>query len=87
MSEYVESGLEELLPVLEQLVLSKLFERSEIAKIVARCRSLEYAIQKRVKRPEDFGAYAKYLSDLYDLIHARRLRMDIWAAKEEVTKG
>lgn len=52
--------------------------------IVGRCRSLEYALQKRVKRAEDFGAYAQYLVQLQQLIHARRKRLDSWERKTEV---
>ena len=52
-----------------------------------RCRSLEYALQKRLKRPDDFAAYAAYLNDLYDLLNERRKRLDLWDKKAEVRRA
>ncbi|NXM27099.1 UTP6 protein, partial [Oxyruncus cristatus] len=84
MAERVEQRLEDRVPELEQLERVGLFSRTEIRAVLRKASALEYKIQRRALRKEDFINYIQYEINLLELIKKRRARIGYSFKKEEI---
>ncbi|NXR10810.1 UTP6 protein, partial [Semnornis frantzii] len=84
MAERIEQRLEDRVPELEQLERVGLFTHKEIKAILRKASALEYKIQRRALRKEDFINYIQYEINLLELIKKRRARIGYSFKKEEI---
>ncbi|XP_027547674.1 U3 small nucleolar RNA-associated protein 6 homolog [Neopelma chrysocephalum] len=84
MAERIEQRLEDRVPELEQLERVGLFTRAEIRAVLRKASALEYKIQRRALRKEDFINYIQYEVNLLELIKKRRARIGYSFKKEEI---
>ncbi|POI35413.1 hypothetical protein CIB84_000832 [Bambusicola thoracicus] len=84
MAERVEQRLEDRVPELEQLERVGLFTHEEIRAVLKKATALEYKIQRRALRKEDFINYIQYDINLLELIKKRRARTGYSFKKEEI---
>ncbi|NXN15535.1 UTP6 protein, partial [Indicator maculatus] len=84
MAERVEQRVEDRVPELEQLERVGLFTREEIRAILRKVSALEYKIQRRALRKEDFVNYIQYEINLLELIRKRRARIGYSFKKDEI---
>ncbi|NXV24916.1 UTP6 protein, partial [Cepphus grylle] len=84
MAERIEQRLEDRIPELEQLERVGLFTRKEIKAVLRRASALEYKIQRRALRKEDFINYIQYEINLLELIKKRRARTGYSFKKNEI---
>ncbi|XP_054249801.1 U3 small nucleolar RNA-associated protein 6 homolog [Indicator indicator] len=84
MAERVEQRVEDRVPELEQLERVGLFTRKEIRAILRKVSALEYKIQRRALRKEDFVNYIQYEINLLELIRKRRARIGYSFKKDEI---
>ncbi|NP_001006207.3 U3 small nucleolar RNA-associated protein 6 homolog [Gallus gallus] len=84
MAERVEQRLEDRVPELEQLGRVGLFTHEEIRAVLKKATALEYKIQRRALRKEDFINYIQYEINLLELIKKRRARTGYSFKKEEI---
>ncbi|NXP81065.1 UTP6 protein, partial [Ramphastos sulfuratus] len=84
MAERIEQRLEDRVPELEQLERVGLFTHKEIRAILRKASALEYKIQRRALRKEDFINYIQYEINLLELIKKRRARIGYSFKKEEI---
>ncbi|NXG53659.1 UTP6 protein, partial [Psilopogon haemacephalus] len=84
MAERIEQRLEDRVPELEQLERVGLFTHKEIKAILRKASALEYKIQRRTLRKEDFINYIQYEINLLELIKKRRARVGYSFKKEEI---
>ncbi|NXW39131.1 UTP6 protein, partial [Phaetusa simplex] len=84
MAERIEQRLEDRVPELEQLERVGLFTRKEIKAVLRRASALEYKIQRRALRKEDFINYIQYEINLLELIKKRRARTGYSFKKDEI---
>ncbi|NXX48393.1 UTP6 protein, partial [Tricholaema leucomelas] len=84
MAERVEQRLEDRVPELEHLERVGLFTHKEIKAILRKASALEYKIQRRALRKEDFINYIQYEINLLELIKKRRARIGYSFKKEEI---
>ncbi|KAM9371151.1 U3 small nucleolar RNA-associated protein 6 homolog [Phaethornis superciliosus] len=84
MAERVEQRLEDRIPELEQLERVGLFTRKEIRAVLKKASALEYKIQRRALRKEDFINYIQYEINLLELIKKRRARTGYSFKKDEI---
>ncbi|XP_074016121.1 U3 small nucleolar RNA-associated protein 6 homolog isoform X2 [Numenius arquata] len=84
MAERIEQRLEDRVPELEQLERVGLFTRKEIKAVLKRASALEYKIQRRALRKEDFINYIQYEINLLELIKKRRARIGYSFKKDEI---
>ncbi|NXK33089.1 UTP6 protein, partial [Piprites chloris] len=84
MAERTEQRLEDRVPELEQLERVGLFSRAEIRAVLRKASALEYKIQRRALRKEDFINYIQYEINLLELIKKRRARIGYSFKKEEI---
>ncbi|XP_044586334.1 U3 small nucleolar RNA-associated protein 6 homolog [Cotesia glomerata] len=77
MAEFVEKGCEEMIPELEQMKRIKLFDDSEIRKIIKNLKDHEYKIGRLIKSKDDFLSYFSYLMVVLNLVKQRRLKLGI----------
>uniref|UniRef100_A0A669PW69 UTP6 small subunit processome component n=1 Tax=Phasianus colchicus TaxID=9054 RepID=A0A669PW69_PHACC len=84
MAERVEQRLEDRVPELEQLERVGLFTHEEIRAVLKKATALEYKIQRRALRKEDFINYIQYEINLLELIKKRRARTGYSFKKEEI---
>ncbi|NWV47650.1 UTP6 protein, partial [Daphoenositta chrysoptera] len=84
MAERVEQRLEDRIPELEQLERVGLFTRKEIRAVLRKASALEYKIQRRALRKEDFINYIQYEVNLLELIKKRRARIGYSFKKDEI---
>ncbi|XP_064006600.1 U3 small nucleolar RNA-associated protein 6 homolog [Pogoniulus pusillus] len=84
MAERIEQRLEDRVPELEQLERVGLFTHKEIKAILRKASALEYKIQRRALRKEDFVNYIQYDINLLELIKKRRARIGYSFKKEEI---
>ncbi|NXM68317.1 UTP6 protein, partial [Serilophus lunatus] len=84
MAERIEQRLEDRVPELEQLERVGLFTRREIRAVLRKASALEYKIQRRALRKEDFINYIQYEINLLELIKKRRARIGYSFKKEEI---
>ncbi|XP_061233313.1 U3 small nucleolar RNA-associated protein 6 homolog [Neopsephotus bourkii] len=84
MAERVEQRLEDRIPELEQLERVGLFTRKEIRAVLRKASALEYKIQRRALRKEDFVNYIQYEVNLLELIKKRRARIGYPFKKDEI---
>ncbi|NXF75808.1 UTP6 protein, partial [Sclerurus mexicanus] len=84
MAERIEQRLEDRLPELEQLERVGLFSRGEIRAVLRKASALEYKIQRRALRKEDFINYIQYEINLLELIKKRRARIGYSFKKDEI---
>ncbi|XP_068007139.1 U3 small nucleolar RNA-associated protein 6 homolog [Melanerpes formicivorus] len=84
MAERVEQRVEDRVPELEQLERVGLFTRKEIRAILRKASALEYKIQRRALRKEDFINYIQYEINLLELIRKRRARIGYSFKKDEI---
>ncbi|OXB77037.1 UNVERIFIED_CONTAM: hypothetical protein H355_014859 [Colinus virginianus] len=84
MAERVEQRLEDRVPELEQLERVGLFTHEEIRAVLKKATALEYKIQRRALRKEDFISYIQYEINLLELIKKRRARTGYSFKKEEI---
>ncbi|NXM40168.1 UTP6 protein, partial [Gymnorhina tibicen] len=84
MAERVEQRLEDRVPELEQLERVGLFTRKEIRAVLRKASALEYKIQRRALRKEDFINYIQYEVNLLELIKKRRARIGYSFKKDEI---
>ncbi|KFQ68686.1 U3 small nucleolar RNA-associated protein 6, partial [Phaethon lepturus] len=71
-------------PELEQLERVGLFTRREIRAVLRKASALEYKIQRRALRKEDFINYIQYEINLLELIKKRRARIGYSYKKDEI---
>ncbi|NXL93096.1 UTP6 protein, partial [Alectura lathami] len=69
---------------LEQLERVGLFSRKEIRAVLKKASALEYKIQRRALRKEDFINYIQYEINLLELIKKRRARIGYSFKKDEI---
>ncbi|NXG17852.1 UTP6 protein, partial [Grallaria varia] len=84
MAERVEQRLEDRIPELQQLERVGLFTRREIRAVLRKASALEYKIQRRALRKEDFINYIQYEINLLELIKKRRARIGYSFKKDEI---
>ncbi|NXT46260.1 UTP6 protein, partial [Pluvianellus socialis] len=84
MAERIEQRLEDRVPELEQLERVGLFTRKEVRAVLRRASALEYKIQRRALRKEDFINYIQYEINLLELIKKRRARIGYSFKKDEI---
>ncbi|XP_040386768.1 U3 small nucleolar RNA-associated protein 6 homolog [Cygnus olor] len=84
MAERIEQRLEDRIPELEQLERVGLFTPKEIRAVLRKASALEYKIQRRALRKEDFVNYIQYEINLLELIKRRRARIGYSFKKEEI---
>ncbi|XP_041265486.1 U3 small nucleolar RNA-associated protein 6 homolog [Onychostruthus taczanowskii] len=84
MAERIEQRLEDRIPELEQLERVGLFTRKEIRAVLRKASALEYKIQRRALRKEDFINYIQYEVNLLELIKKRRARIGYSFKKDEI---
>ncbi|KAF4801929.1 hypothetical protein TURU_030192 [Turdus rufiventris] len=84
MAERVEQRLEDRIPELEQLERVGLFTHKEIRAVLRKASALEYKIQRRALRKEDFINYIQYEVNLLELIKKRRARIGYSFKKDEI---
>uniref|UniRef100_A0A8C2UGJ0 UTP6 small subunit processome component n=1 Tax=Coturnix japonica TaxID=93934 RepID=A0A8C2UGJ0_COTJA len=84
MAERVEQRLEDRVPELEQLERVGLFTHEEIRAVLKKATALEYKIQRRALRKEDFINYIQYEINLLELIKKRRARTGYSFKKDEI---
>ncbi|NXV73724.1 UTP6 protein, partial [Atlantisia rogersi] len=84
MAERIEQRLEDRVPELEQLERVGLFTRREIRAVLRKASALEYKIQRRALRKEDFISYIQYEINLLELIRKRRARVGYSFKKDEI---
>uniref|UniRef100_A0A8C6IN80 UTP6 protein n=1 Tax=Melopsittacus undulatus TaxID=13146 RepID=A0A8C6IN80_MELUD len=84
MAERVEQRLEDRIPELEQLERVGLFTRKEVRAVLRKASALEYKIQRRALRKEDFITYIQYEVNLLELIKKRRARIGYSFKKDEI---
>ncbi|XP_054026846.1 U3 small nucleolar RNA-associated protein 6 homolog [Dryobates pubescens] len=84
MAERVEQRVEDRVPELEQLERVGLFTRKEIRAVLRKVSALEYKIQRRALRKEDFINYIQYEINLLELIRKRRARIGYSFKKDEI---
>uniref|UniRef100_A0A8B9ZZY3 UTP6 small subunit processome component n=1 Tax=Anas zonorhyncha TaxID=75864 RepID=A0A8B9ZZY3_9AVES len=84
MAERIEQRLEDRIPELEQLERVGLFTPKEIRAVLKKASALEYKIQRRALRKEDFVSYIQYEINLLELIKKRRARIGYSFKKEEI---
>ncbi|NXS03025.1 UTP6 protein, partial [Oxylabes madagascariensis] len=84
MAERIEQRLEDRIPELEQLERVGLFTRKEIRAVLRKASALEYKIQRRALRKEDFINYIQYEVNLLELIKKRRARTGYSFKKDEI---
>ncbi|XP_005526752.1 PREDICTED: U3 small nucleolar RNA-associated protein 6 homolog [Pseudopodoces humilis] len=84
MAERIEQRLEDRIPELEQLERVGLFTRKEIRAVLRKATALEYKIQRRALRKEDFINYIQYEVNLLELIKKRRARIGYSFKKDEI---
>ncbi|KAM6377133.1 U3 small nucleolar RNA-associated protein 6 homolog isoform 1-T1 [Pluvialis apricaria] len=84
MAERIEQRLEDRVPELEQLERVGLFTRKEIRAVLRRASALEYKIQRRALRKQDFINYIQYEINLLELIKKRRARIGYSFKKDEI---
>uniref|UniRef100_A0A8B9IEE8 UTP6 small subunit processome component n=1 Tax=Anser cygnoides TaxID=8845 RepID=A0A8B9IEE8_ANSCY len=84
MAERIEQRLEDRIPELEQLERVGLFTPKEIRAVLRKASALEYKIQRRALRKEDFVNYIQYEINLLELIKKRRARIGYSFKKEEI---
>ncbi|XP_074778321.1 U3 small nucleolar RNA-associated protein 6 homolog isoform X2 [Athene noctua] len=84
MAERVEQRLEDRVPELEQLERVGLFTRRETRAVLRKASALEYKIQRRALRKEDFINYIQYEINLLELIKKRRARIGYSFKKDEI---
>ncbi|XP_075575752.1 U3 small nucleolar RNA-associated protein 6 homolog isoform X2 [Pelecanus crispus] len=84
MAERIEQRLEDRVPELEQLERVGLFTRREIRAVLRKASALEYKIQRRALRKEDFINYIQYEINLLELIKKRRARIGYSFKKDEI---
>ncbi|XP_062447816.1 U3 small nucleolar RNA-associated protein 6 homolog [Rhea pennata] len=84
MAERIEQRLEDRVPELEQLERVGLFTRREIRAVLRKASALEYKIQRRALRKEDFISYIQYEINLLELIKKRRARIGYSFKKDEI---
>ncbi|NWH64187.1 UTP6 protein, partial [Geococcyx californianus] len=84
MAERIEQRLEDRVPELEQLERVGLFTRKEIKAVLRKASALEYKIQRRALRKEDFITYIQYEINLLELIKKRRARIGYSFKKDEI---
>ncbi|NXG65481.1 UTP6 protein, partial [Hemiprocne comata] len=84
MAERIEQRLEDRVPELEQLERVGLFTRKEIRAVLRKASALEYKIQRRALRKEDFINYIQYEINLLELIKKRRARIGYSFKKDEI---
>ncbi|NXK95929.1 UTP6 protein, partial [Formicarius rufipectus] len=84
MAERVEQRLEDRIPELEQLERVGLFTRAETRAVFRKASALEYKIQRRALRKEDFIKYIQYEINLLELIKKRRARIGYSFKKDEI---
>ncbi|NXC10377.1 UTP6 protein, partial [Orthonyx spaldingii] len=84
MAERIEQRLEDRVPELEQLERVGLFTRKEIRAVLRKASALEYKIQRRALRKEDFINYIQYEVNLLELIKKRRARIGYSFKKDEI---
>ncbi|VDN41275.1 unnamed protein product [Gongylonema pulchrum] len=87
MAEFVEEGIEGLLPAFEALRDVQLLSPAELELLPKRCVAYEYRIQRGNKDVESFRAYVEYLKVLIKLIRLRRKRMKFQRTKENEIEG
>ncbi|XP_008635808.1 PREDICTED: U3 small nucleolar RNA-associated protein 6 homolog [Corvus brachyrhynchos] len=80
----IEQRLEDRVPELEQLERVGLFTRKEIRAVLRKASALEYKIQRRALRKEDFINYIQYEVNLLELIKKRRARIGYPFKKDEI---
>ncbi|NWS30565.1 UTP6 protein, partial [Polioptila caerulea] len=83
-AERIEQRLEDRIPELEQLERVGLFTRKEIRAVLRKASALEYKIQRRALRKEDFINYIQYEVNLLELIKKRRARIGYSFKKDEI---
>ncbi|NXU84031.1 UTP6 protein, partial [Xiphorhynchus elegans] len=84
MAERIEQRLEDRLPELEQLERVGLLSRAEMRAVLRKASALEYKIQRRALRKEDFINYIQYEINLLELIKKRRERIGYSFKKDEI---
>nr|XP_012433902.4 U3 small nucleolar RNA-associated protein 6 homolog [Taeniopygia guttata] len=84
MAERIEQRLEDRIPELEQLERVGLFTHKEIRAVLRKASALEYKIQRRALRKEDFINYIQYEVNLLELIKKRRARIGYSFKKDEI---
>ncbi|RLV99258.1 hypothetical protein DV515_00009862 [Chloebia gouldiae] len=84
MAERIEQRLEDRIPELEQLERVGLFTHREIRAVLRKASALEYKIQRRALRKEDFISYIQYEINLLELIKKRRARIGYSFKKDEI---
>uniref|UniRef100_A0A8D0BPT6 UTP6 small subunit processome component n=1 Tax=Salvator merianae TaxID=96440 RepID=A0A8D0BPT6_SALMN len=84
MAERIEQRIEDRIPELEQLERVGLFTRKEIKSVIKKTTALEYKIQRRALRKEDFISYIQYEINLLELIKKRRSRIGYSFKKDEI---
>ncbi|NXY85282.1 UTP6 protein, partial [Alcedo cyanopectus] len=84
MAERIEQRLEDRVPELEQLERVGLFTRQEVRAVLRKASALEYKIQRRALRKEDFIKYIQYEINLLELIRKRRARIGYSFKKDEI---
>ncbi|XP_053850346.1 U3 small nucleolar RNA-associated protein 6 homolog [Vidua macroura] len=84
MAERIEQRLEDRIPELEQLERVGLFTHKEIRAVLRKASALEYKIQRRALRKEDFINYIQYEVNLLELIKKRRARTGYSFKKDEI---
>ncbi|NWH79398.1 UTP6 protein, partial [Piaya cayana] len=84
MAERTEQRLEDRVPELQQLERVGLFTHKEIKAVLRKASALEYKIQRRALRKEDFITYIQYEINLLELIKKRRARIGYSFKKDEI---
>lgn len=84
MAEFVEKRCEDMIPQMEQMERTKLFEKNEVKEIAKKRKEFEYKIQRHQKNKEDFLRYIQYEMDLLKLVKERRKKLQINAKKNDI---
>ncbi|CAI8030291.1 U3 small nucleolar RNA-associated protein 6 homolog [Geodia barretti] len=87
MAEVVHRNLELMLPELEELERSGIFSPQEIKEIVRRRRGMEYKLQRRPVRREDFLRAITYELNLDRLRKVRKKRLGVTSARRDADYG
>ncbi|TRY69232.1 hypothetical protein TCAL_13328 [Tigriopus californicus] len=84
MAEIVQQNLESMIPELEQIQRVELLSEVEVKQLIKNRKKLEYRLQKREKRKEDFLEYIQYELALLALLEMRREKTGYFHKKDEI---
>uniref|UniRef100_A0A4W3HT94 UTP6 small subunit processome component n=1 Tax=Callorhinchus milii TaxID=7868 RepID=A0A4W3HT94_CALMI len=84
MAEGAQLGLEQQLPVLQQLERVGLFTHHEIRAVVRKTSALEYKLHRRALSKEHFINFIQYEINFLELIKKRRARIGYTFKKDEI---